>query len=264
MSKIETSLGWIKFGSCMDEKEGLPSLPDQSIDLIITDPPWGEEYDGTKVGGRPNVKAKHHKERIKYEDVFDINKMRKYLTEIKRVSKMSMILIGWNTFYEWIRNFDLPSGVIIIAYRNGTSEGKMCRLQATTPMWCHVSDIEYVKTHKTFRNYFALFESSLETYICNGFLRIPDLIHSSPKNSEPFIQIVKDVKPTTICDPFVGSGWIAEIAHATQTKFCGWEVLEECRHDINVRIKRGKEMWKKQQINTLTNYFPKEPKEKNE
>lgn len=258
MEPIESSLGWIRFRSCLDQREGLVSLPDQSIDLVITDPPWGEEYDGSKVGGRPSTKAKSHKERIIYNDAFDIKKMERYLTEIKRISKICMIVLGWNTYYEWLKHFENPTGTMIIAYNNGTSESKTSRFQATLPVWCHVSDLEYTKTHKTFRNYFSIKNASFETYILNGFLRIPELRHSSPKNSEPFIRMVNEIKPMTICDPFAGSGWIAEIAHATNTRYCGWELLEECKHDIEIRIKRGKKMWmNKCKSNLLT--FVKEP-----
>lgn len=33
----------LRCGSCLDPEQGLPSLPDQSIDVIITDPPYEQE-----------------------------------------------------------------------------------------------------------------------------------------------------------------------------------------------------------------------------
>ena len=46
----------VKYIDCMDEKEGLPSLPDKSIDLCITDPPWNIKYSG--VVGSTGEKSK--------------------------------------------------------------------------------------------------------------------------------------------------------------------------------------------------------------
>ena len=34
----------VKYIDCMDEKEGLPSLPDKSIDLCLTDPPYNVNF----------------------------------------------------------------------------------------------------------------------------------------------------------------------------------------------------------------------------
>ena len=35
----------VKYIDCMDVEEGLPSLPEKSIDLCLTDFPYGVKYD---------------------------------------------------------------------------------------------------------------------------------------------------------------------------------------------------------------------------
>lgn len=53
----------VKYIDCMDLDEGLPSLPDKSIDLCFTDPPWLNQYKGydrRKKGLNPHVKTKPH------------------------------------------------------------------------------------------------------------------------------------------------------------------------------------------------------------
>ncbi len=45
----------LRLGDCLDPVTGLASLPDKSIDVVITDPPYGESIYATysRVGSTP-------------------------------------------------------------------------------------------------------------------------------------------------------------------------------------------------------------------
>ena len=69
------SIEWnqVKYIDCMDEKEGLPSLTDKSIDLCLTDPPWNVKYKG---GGPRQIKVKN-----KYKDDYKMKWNHSWLNE---------------------------------------------------------------------------------------------------------------------------------------------------------------------------------------
>jgi len=88
----------------MDEREGLPSYPDNFFDLAIVDPPYGIGYDiassknnGKKFGG--NTKAKRN---VYHSSGWD-NQIpdSRYFSELKRVSK-NQIIWGWNYYVPFL------------------------------------------------------------------------------------------------------------------------------------------------------------------
>ena len=86
--------------NCMDAMELLKQIPDKSIDLVLTDPPYGIGIDGQKMSvNKKNPKADRKKHEFKGWDNQIPSK--KIFDEIKRVSK-NQIVFGANYFNEYL------------------------------------------------------------------------------------------------------------------------------------------------------------------
>ena len=84
-------IGKIIQGDCLDV---MKQIPDKSIDLVLTDPPYGIEYEG----GFPNS---DNFGAIKNDKVGDID-FKLLIAEFQRIGKQ-VIIFGANNFYR-----DLP------------------------------------------------------------------------------------------------------------------------------------------------------------
>lgn len=81
-------------GDCLDI---MRDIPDKSIDLVLTDPPYGIGIKST-IGGNNLCKVKNYKS-------FDDSKIpdKKYFEELFRISK-NQIIFGGNYFIEHLKN----------------------------------------------------------------------------------------------------------------------------------------------------------------
>lgn len=105
----------------MDCLEGMKKMPDKSIDLCITDPPYGKKADkGT--GGFGSAKNR------RYKDNWDSSiPQKEYFDEMLRVSK-NLIIFGGNYFSQMLP----PSNCWIfwdkkgdIAFKNPFADGEL-------------------------------------------------------------------------------------------------------------------------------------------
>lgn len=89
-AQIEESVKMLELNKiyCMDCLEGMKQLPDKSVDLVLTDPPYNLNY-------RSNRGSKEYKERVQTAQQWDNNfDVRPVLSEILRITKdNSYILI---------------------------------------------------------------------------------------------------------------------------------------------------------------------------
>lgn len=218
-------------GNCMDPVYGLPSLSDQSIDLIMTDPPWGYEEKNqqnpmglNKKANKPHVKA--------YDDAFDPDFTRKWMIEILRVGKQVIVVPGRKYQNWYIANFP-PLDLFGLTFNNGQTCTTISMFTSFIVFLCYG---ERFKQHKFRKNH-------MHTYIRNGFLHnIPGLVHPYPKPAEDWKAIIEPLKPRTILDPFMGSGCLAQVGEWLGVEqWFGYELNPEYAHDIEKRIKVGQE-----------------------
>lgn len=94
--KFEDMINNIILGDCMDY---LKEIPDKSIDLVLTDPPYGLGIDFQKKQKCKNPKH-NRKEHIKENWDNEIPK-KELFDELKRISK-KMIIFGGNYFNEYL------------------------------------------------------------------------------------------------------------------------------------------------------------------
>ena len=209
---------------CRDCLTGMREIPDKSIDLVITDPPYGikrdkgfEGFEGFGGFGAPIA-------RKQYDGEWDSERPPKeYFDEIQRISK-NAIIFGGNFFTDI-----LPQGNHWIVWDK----------QNTMPTF---GDCELAWTNFP-RNSVKLF-----THCYNGLIgkeRDPRT-HPTQKPVKLFEWIIKNYakEGDTICDPFFGSGSCLVAAVRMGHQFIGFEKELSYFEKAQVRIKKAQEQGK--------------------
>lgn len=184
----------IHLGDCMDF---FKKLPDKSIDLVLTDPPYGINIaKNGKVGGDHNgIPAtdfgnKEWDKTIPNKEIFE---------EIFRVSK-NQIIFGGNYFVEYLKN----SPCWIVWDKLNTGKFADCELAWTS-------------FNSTVRKYEFLWNGMLQHNMKNKEKRI----HPTQKPTDLFGMILRDYSKEgdLILDPFSGSGTTARACHNLKRNF---------------------------------------------
>jgi DNA modification methylase len=184
-------------GDCL---EVLRSFPAASIDLILTDPPYGVNAD-KGVGGFGSSKTDKH-----YDDNWDSGTPSKeYFDEILRVGK-AVIIFGGNFFTD-----RLPvNGHWVVWDKKGD-------IQFDNPF----GDCELAWTN--------INKKSVKKYqvIQQGFIaEEKERYHPTQKPVKLFAAIIEDYLPDggIVCDPFMGSGTAMLAAKQLNRPYIGIEI----------------------------------------
>src|SRR5699024_2021510 len=201
----------------MDCLEGMKNIPDKSVDLVVTDPPYGINISKTgKVGGGKLAK-------VKYYGVKDWDKKipnKRVFEEIFRISK-NQVIFGGNYFIEYLYN----SNCGIVWDKNNSGNFADCELAWTR------------------------FDTAVRKskYTWNGFIQEnmknkEERIHPTQKPAPLFEWIVKNYSEEgqTILDPFMGSGTTAIACHRLQRNFIGFELDKEYHKLATERYEKEK------------------------
>jgi hypothetical protein len=208
------------YGECflMDCIEYMQSLEDKSIDLIFTDTLWGHDYqDNAQKPMGINQKATKQ-DRVPYNDVWNPEFHITWFLEAQRISNAQVICVGRKHKQWWIESFQ-PIDWVTLYYKNGQGSTAISHYSAKMDYYCF-GDSNWWKAHKFHRDVY-------ETYIHNGFLRDEsDYIykHPSPKDYKTWNEMLCDLKPLSIYDPFMGSGCLAEVGEANGLNWVGTEL----------------------------------------
>lgn len=185
-------------GDCLD---AMKSIPDNSIDTIITDPPFGIN----EAAGKNKSRGKLAIARDYGNDDWDKERPnKKYFQEIIRISN-NQIIFGGNYFADFLK----PSPCWIVWDKdNGDNDFADCELI-------------YTNFQKAVRK---------KLYRWSGFMQQPgekrDLRQHPTQKPVKLIQwIIENYvnQSNVICDPFMGSGTTAIACHRTNRKFIGIE-----------------------------------------
>jgi len=194
----------------MDCLEGLKQMEDNSVDLVITDPPYGMSF-------QSNYRKEKHLEIIG-DDKLPIE----IINECFRVAKKAVYI-----FCRWDNLYELPKPKSIISWvKNNWSMG----------------DLE----HEHGRQWEAICFYPQEEH--EFIKRIPDVIHCNrtgndlhptQKPVKLIRELIKANKGQLILDPFIGSGTTALACKQLNRDYIGFE-LEKKYFDIaNDRLKQS-------------------------
>jgi len=198
--KIDEMLNKVICGDCL---EVMKDIPDKSIDLVLTDPPYGIGAD-KGVGGFGSSKTDNH-----YEDNWDNNTPNKEVfDEMLRIGK-NVIIFGGQFFTD-----KLPkNGHWIVWDKKGN-------IVFDNPF----GDCELAWTN--------LDKKSVKKYTCiqQGFVSEErDRFHPTQKPVKLFGQIINDYtkEGDTVLDCFLGSGTTAVACKQLKRNFIGIEISEK-------------------------------------
>jgi len=192
---------------CGDCLEAMKDIPDKSIDLVLTDPPYGKQWARGKHGiGK--LKNKNEKfENLNWDKKIPTKKM---FDEMFRVSK-NQIIFGGNYFTEFLP----PSNCWIVWDKLGD-----LRLGKQIP-FAHC-ELAWTSFNKTVKKY---------TLRSQGFINdTQDIrVHPTQKPSELFMSIIEDFSEENdlILDPFLGSGTTAVACKQLKRNYIGIEISPE-------------------------------------
>lgn len=201
--KFKDMINQIICGDCL---EVMKDIPDKSIDLIVTDPPYGigrdegfEGFEGFGGFGKPIA-------RKRYAGDWDKKTPdEQYFKEVLRVSKKAMVF-GGNFFSD-----NLPKSNHWIVWDK----------QNTMPSF---GDCELIWT--------SIKRNSVKKYVCqwNGLLGKEEYRdHATQKPLKLMIKLLIDYTKESdlILDPFLGSGTTAVACKELGRRFIGIEISPE-------------------------------------
>lgn len=234
----------------MDCLDGLRQLPDNSIDLIITSPPYNKG--GLNGIPKPNDKTKWHMA-ISYNGDCNVDNMPEeeyqkwqitFLNECYRVLKEdgSMFYNHKNRIhlghlispYQWLFHTDFIIRQEIIWDRGSTNIVNTCRFLPTT-------ELIFWLTKSTHPKFNRKKETKFKKEVWNiNFLRGSD--HPAPFPIEIPDNIIDCVQNNeeklTVLDPFMGSGTVAVSAKKHKCDYIGFEKFKTYVDMANIRINK--------------------------
>ena len=177
---------------CMDCLEGMKMLEDNSVDLILTDPPYGIN--------------------LEYEDYKDTPEnwfklMNNMIPEMLRVSKMIIMPCCQIARLEWIYK-KYPPNWLICWYKGSTGHRSYIGFNDWEPL------LVYGKLNTNMHDYMKV----TPTRFNNG--------HPCPKPIKWARWIIKRAtkEEDIVCDPFAGSGTILAVANQLNRRWIGFEI----------------------------------------
>lgn len=212
MLNVNDLIGKIVCADCMDI---LKQLPDKSVDLVLTDPPYGIGISGPVGGGSVRGKVKD----CKKSDWDNAIPSKEYFEQIFRVSK-NQIIWGGNYFIENLKN----SRCFLVWYKR---DGLPVRTFA---------DAELAWTS---------FDKNAKVYNIrwDGFIRDskePKELHPTQKPLKLFEMCIEDFTEENdlVLDCFSGSGTTAVACHNLKRRFI---CIEKDKDYYEASVKRLEE-----------------------
>jgi site-specific DNA-methyltransferase (adenine-specific) len=189
---------------CGDCHEVMKGIPDKSVDLVLTDPPYG-----ISINKKANCfgSSTDNSRKATNETWDDFIPGPEYFNEIFRISK-NQIVFGANYFWE---NF-YSNGCYIIWDKRG-----------------NLPDVPFAPTEFAWTSFRK--QSKKYTFINHGFINdgTEKTGHPTAKPYQVISAIIRDFTETAhiILDPFFGSGTTGVAAKLLGRQFIGIEISEK-------------------------------------
>ena len=220
MKILKGNYGECRFCDNMDETYGLPSLEEKSWDLCLTDPPYNINH---KV--KREVDSFSYDDNMEPEKYFEFSK--KWYSIIKEITNLIVFTGGYMNHAMWYR---IEPDLQYMIYYNIRGQGghRHARFRKFEPLFI------FGESRKG--PMFAVYDIA---YTIHKQLKVKQILHSCAKDWEFWGQIIIDFNPTSVIDPFLGSGTTAQVCEHLGIPWLGYEIMEEYAPDIEKRIKKG-------------------------
>ncbi|KKN34300.1 hypothetical protein LCGC14_0794970 [marine sediment metagenome] len=224
---INIPWGTVQYIDCMNKEKGLPSLPDKSIDLCITDIPFNVNI---QISSRK--KDSKHRSINLNKKAYDDNKTDyedwciSWFKQLERICNGIVLQIGEKNIPMWC-NIKIPKGYAFCLKRNARTLSPIAYKNMIATL------IFYGKTNRMNNNFF-------DYYVNSGFLRKnarhKNLIHPCPLRYAFWEDLILRLKPKSVIDPFIGSGTTAEVCKKLNIPWIGYEINPIYKEDIESRL----------------------------
>ena len=224
------------YTDCLDKNNGLPYLEKliengemDKIDLCLTDPPYNINAGITEGLCSSHKRHKRDNTVKTYND--NIENYREWCYSwfelLKKICNKIIFTCGKLNLKMWFEEYDFH--LVIWLIRNSSSRGFVSKFVRHEPILCFG---DFKKRKLTF--------DVIDAIARGGFLGTVNFVHPHPKPQKLFKDIISQLQPKTVIDPFLGSGTTAEVCTKLGIKWIGYEINTEYEEDINNRLKKCK------------------------
>jgi site-specific DNA-methyltransferase (adenine-specific) len=221
---------------CMDAIEGLKAIPDQSIDLIIIDPPYNINY-------YSNYGSNEYKERIQTAGQWDNNfDFKIYYPELLRVLKDDCYFLVFGCEENIRLMQELGCFQVLIWDKN----------------YCGMGDLSDFGIGYEFIFYFKKGNPKLRGHRINGVINsmhighFDNTLHPTQKSEKLLRHLIKKCSDegNIVLDCFIGSGTSMIAAKQTRRNFIGFDINEEYCNIANKRLEQKTFLLNEQRVLT--------------
>lgn len=237
------------FMDCLDEEKGLHSFGTDTFDLGFADPPFNINLPDNKNNGTIFSKKRNDKKKIFYFDNMDFHDYtiwcKKWFDELVRICRKVIIYCGnlnehiWHTISE-------PLGKFIWFIPFNTIITKISWAGRYRPLLVYTKDKNTFLGRGEGNN--KLFTDVIVKNPKWDLIPNREYIHPCPIDAQLMFDIIEQLEPKSVIDPFLGSGTTAEVCELLGVKWIGYESELKYKNDIDTRVKNGrlKHKWFKQ------------------
>ncbi len=239
----------------LDCIEGMKIIPSKTIDLVITDPPFGidfkakrENYNRKSSRVLDGYNEIHGKEYLKF--TYD------WMNEVKRVLKDSgsmYIFSGWNYLKDILNALDELSFItvnhLIWKYQFGLVTSRKYVTSHYHCLYVCLDDKKkkffpysrFDKEEKNKKGSSLHYQDKEDVWVINreywnGDIKTPTKL---PAEIIKKILAYSSEKGDVVLDPFLGSGQVAVVSKMEERKYLGFEIVKEYYDFISERLEKN-------------------------
>jgi len=221
---FETDSGILYNMDCLDL---LPILPQESIDLIVTDPPYG-------VGS-------NEKNGIGYKDKFyDVNKISKCFYNVLKDNSRAYVFTAQKTFIDVVETFENNGFCLhqtLIWFRKNLAGGTKKKTYDFTSSYEQILNLHKGKPQPLKKEHLVDVFEFLQPQSNYSFDKRFH-VHQKPLKLIEHLIYVSTEEDDIVFDPFAGSGTTAVAAEKLGRKWIAVEIQSEYCQIIKNRIKQ--------------------------
>ncbi len=257
----------------MDCLEGMKYIEDESIDLVITDPPFAIDFKAKKPNyHRRSSRVLEGYTEIPKEHYYEFSL--KWMKEVYRVLKDSgsmYVFSGWNNLKDILNAIDdagfITVNHIIWKYQFGVITKRkyitshyhclyVCKNERKRKFFPYA---RFDKNERDKNNHSLHYLDKEDVWIINreywnGDIKTPTKL---PLELIKKILQYSSEEEDIILDPFLGSGQVAIVSKMMNRRYIGFEIVEDYYKFSKERLESGKYRMKdKKDLDTLTLFGP--------
>ena len=239
MTSLAFPRGEVRFVDCI---EGMKELPDKSFDIGFADPPFNINLETNPNHGRVFYRVREGAEF--YDDLMAresyVGWCATWLQEMRRACVKTFIYCG---------NVNLPAFYSIAEPLDQLAYFMKFNTITTATAWAgrYRVVLIYADSKKPFcgapKGQNNKFDSNIIVktgrFDASERAMRAKLIHPCPIDKELEAEIIRQMKPSSMLDPFLGSGTTAEVCEESGVRWLGFEIKEEYAPDITMRANAG-------------------------